>query len=141
MNISPLQQTHTGPDQTGADRPETAPPAGSFWKGLLRGIRRRCPQCGESDLFSRYVTVMPVCPHCGLNIDAYRADDAPPYFTIFVVGHIVVPGMLLLEQNVHPPSWVHMVTWVPVTLLLTLALLPPIKGAVIGAQWALRIKS
>ena len=57
------------------------------------------------------------------------------------VGHIVVPGMLLLEQNVHPPSWVHMVTWVPVTLLLTLALLPPIKGAVIGAQWALRMKS
>jgi len=136
MNISPLQQIN--PE---SDRPEAAPPAGSFWKGLLRGIRQLCPQCGESHLFSRYVTVVPVCPHCGLDIDAYRADDAPPYFTIFAVGHIVVPGMLLLEQNVHPPSWVHMVTWVPVTLLLTLALLPPIKGAVIGAQWALRIKS
>jgi uncharacterized protein (DUF983 family) len=49
--------------------------------------------------------------------------------------------MLLLEQNMHPPSWVHMVTCVPVTLLMTLALLPPIKGAVIGAQWALRMKS
>ena len=136
MTISPLPQTHTESDQ-----PETAPPAGSFWKGFLRGIRRHCPQCGESHLFSRYVTVVPLCPHCGLDIDAYRADDAPPYFTIFAVGHIVVPGMLLLEQNVHPPSWVHMVTWVPVTLLLTLALLPPIKGAVIGAQWALRMKS
>jgi uncharacterized protein (DUF983 family) len=135
MNVSPLPQAHTGPTQTGSDRPETAPPAGSFWKGLLRGIRRRCPQCGESQLFSRYVTVVPVCPHCRLDI------DAPPYFTIFAVGHIVVPGMLLLEQNVHPPSWVHMVTWVPLTLLLTLALLPPIKGAVIGAQWALRMKS
>jgi uncharacterized protein (DUF983 family) len=136
MNISPSQQAPTV-----SDRPETVPPPGSFWKGLLRGIGRSCPQCGESRLFSRYVTVVPVCPHCGLDIDAYRADDAPPYFTIFVVGHIVVPGMLLLEQNVHPPSWVHMVTWVPVTLLLTLALLPPIKGAVIGAQWALRMKS
>jgi uncharacterized protein (DUF983 family) len=136
MNIPSPQQTHIG-----SDRPDTVPPAGSFWKGLLRGIRRRCPQCGASYLFSRYVTVVPLCPHCGLDIDAYRADDAPPYFTIFAVGHIVVPGMLLLEQNVHPPSWVHMVTWVPVTLLLTLALLPPIKGAVIGAQWALRMKS
>ncbi|EWY40094.1 zinc-finger protein [Skermanella stibiiresistens SB22] len=108
---------------------------------MLRGIRKRCPQCGESHIFSRYVTVNPTCRHCGLDISAYRADDAPPYFTIFVVGHIVIPGMLLLEQNFHPASWVHMATWVPMTLLLTLALLPPIKGAVIGAQWALRMKS
>jgi uncharacterized protein (DUF983 family) len=136
MNITPLQQPETVPD-----RLDIVPPLGSFWKGLLRGIRRLCPRCGESHLFSSYVTVVPKCPQCGLDIDAYRADDAPPYFTIFVVGHVVVPGMLLLEQNVHPPSWVHMVTWVPVTLLLTLALLPPIKGAVIGAQWALRMKS
>ena len=136
MNISPARIPHPV-----SNRPETAPPAGSFWKGLVHGIHKRCPQCGKGHLFSRYITVFPVCPHCGLDIDAYRADDAPPYFTIFAVGHIVVPGMLLLEQNVHPPSWVHMVTWVPVTLLLTLALLPPIKGAVIGAQWALRMKS
>ncbi|WP_158044406.1 DUF983 domain-containing protein [Skermanella pratensis] len=120
---------------------ELEPPPGSFLTGLLRGIRRRCPGCGRSHLFSRYVTVVPNCPDCGLETSAYRADDAPPYFTIFVVGHVVIPGMLLLERNFHPEPWVHMVTWVPMTLLLTLALLPPIKGAVIGAQWALRMKS
>jgi uncharacterized protein (DUF983 family) len=119
---------------------ELAPKPGLFWTGLFRGLQRRCPGCGDSALFSRYVSVVPTCPKCGLEISHYRSDDAPPYFTIFVVGHIIVPGMLLMEQTVHPPSWVHMATWIPLTLALTFALLPPIKGAVIGAQWALRIK-
>ena len=113
----------------------------SVLTSMLRGAKLTCPSCGKGSMFRRYLKVADECPSCGEELHHHRADDAPPYFTIFVVGHIVVPGMLLLEQNVHPPSWVHMVTWVPVTLLLTLALLPPIKGAVIGAQWALRMKS
>ena len=116
-------------------------PPSSFWTAVWRGARNRCPVCGEGRVFVGYLRIVDACESCGAPLGRLRADDAPPYFTIFVVGHIVVPGMLLLEQNVHPPSWVHMVTWVPVTLLLTLALLPPIKGAVIGAQWALRMKS
>jgi len=119
---------------------EAAPKSGSVWTGLLRGLRLRCPGCGKTHLFTRYVSVVPTCSQCGLEISEYRSDDAPPYFTIFVVGHIIVPGMLLLEQTFQPPSWVHMVTWIPFTLALTIALLPPIKGAVIGAQWALRMK-
>jgi uncharacterized protein (DUF983 family) len=61
-----------------------------------------------------------------------RADDVPPYFTIVLVGHLVIPGMLITEQNLAPPIWLQMVVWVPLTLFLTLALLRPVKGATVG---------
>ena len=121
--------------------PLDSPAPGSFWTGLVRGARCLCPRCGRGRLFSRYVAVEPDCTACGLETGAIRADDAPPYFTIFIVGHIVVPSMLLLEQSAHPPTWVHMAAWIPLTLALTFALLRPVKRAVIGAQWALRIGS
>lgn len=113
---------------------------GALALGLRRGLTRRCPACGAGSLFAGYVRQAEACGRCGLDISAYQADDAPPYFTIFLVGHLVVPGMLMLEQHAHPPTWVHMATWLPLTVLLALGMLPLVKGAVIGAQWALRIK-
>lgn len=109
-------------------------------QALKLGFNRRCPQCGQGRLFLRYLKVRPTCPGCGLALGSYRSDDAPPYFTILLVGHIIVPAMLLLEQTQHPPEWVHLALWIPLTLGLTLLLLPRIKGAVIGWQWAAAIK-
>ncbi|HEX6960119.1 MAG TPA: DUF983 domain-containing protein [Ferrovibrio sp.] len=111
-------------------------PAGA---AMLRGWRRRCPQCGEGGIFAGYLAVNPQCPSCGLALSGHRADDAPPYFTILIVGHIIVPLMLLLEQHLHPAEWVHMALWLPLTLLLSLWLLPHIKGSLIGLQWAKRM--
>jgi uncharacterized protein (DUF983 family) len=69
----------------------------------------------------------------------HRADDAPRYFTILVVGHVVVPLMMLLEQKWEPESWVHMALWVPTSVLLMLYCLPRIKGSLVGLQWAKRM--
>ncbi|HYE48939.1 MAG TPA: DUF983 domain-containing protein [Azospirillaceae bacterium] len=115
-------------------------PRGSFWGGVMRGLARRCPCCGGRTLFAGYLKVSENCAACGLETGGFRADDAPPYFTIFLVGHVVIPGMLALEKGFHPPHWVHLTVWLPMTLGLSLVLLPRIKGAVIGAQWALRIR-
>ncbi|HSK40620.1 MAG TPA: DUF983 domain-containing protein, partial [Arenibaculum sp.] len=112
----------------------------SLLSSMMRGVRRRCPACGKGNLFAGYLKAVGRCTSCGLEIGEFRSDDAPPYFTIFIVGHVVIPGMLLMEQWWHPPSWVHMATWLPLTVLLTFWLLPLVKGAVIGAQWALKIK-
>jgi uncharacterized protein (DUF983 family) len=112
----------------------------SVWPALRRGLALRCPQCGQGRIFRRYLKVHPTCASCGLELQSFRSDDAPPYFTMLIVGHIIVPGMLLLEQLHHPPSWVHAALWLPLTLALTLGLLPRIKGAVIGFQWAHRIR-
>jgi uncharacterized protein (DUF983 family) len=68
-----------------------------------------------------------------------RADDAPPYVTIMIVGHIIVPGLVMMERNLAPPTWVQMSVWLPLTLALSLSLLPLVKGAIVGLQWSLRM--
>jgi uncharacterized protein (DUF983 family) len=118
-------------------------PAGEKRRSLLsalgRGWLKRCPRCARGRLFDSYLKVRSQCATCDLAFHHHRADDAPPYFTIMIVGHVVVGGMLWLETAQHPPVWLHMTLWLPLTLLLTLALLPTVKGALIGLQWALRM--
>ena len=104
---------------------------------LLRGARLSCPACGKGAMFRRYLKVADSCPACGEALHHHRADDAPPYFTIVIVGHVVVGLMLAVEMAYRPPLWLHAAIWLPLTLLLALLLLPPIKGALVGLQWAL----
>jgi len=106
--------------------------------GIRRGFCRHCPNCGHGRLFSGYLKVKPVCEDCGHNNGQYRADDAPPYFTMLIIGHLVVAPMLLF-----PVIWQAPVEWVlgitlPVVGALTLGLLPLVKGAVVGLHWAVK---
>lgn len=111
-----------------------------FWNALLRGWRGRCPRCGEGALFGRFLKMLSHCPACNQAFEPYRADDAPAYFTIFAVGHIVVPLVLIVERyGQQPPLWFHALLWLPLSVLLALYLLPHIKGAVIALQWTHRI--
>lgn len=114
-------------------------PDRSVAKAMWRGFRLTCPQCGKGRLFRKFLKATPDCTHCHADLTRHEADDAPPYFTILIVGHIVVPLMLYVELEYLPPIWIHMTIWPSLTLLLTLFLLPRIKGAVIGWQWALRM--
>lgn len=84
-------------------------------------------------MFKGYLTIGEACASCDLPFEPLRADDAPAYFTIAIVGHIVVSGLLALESYAHPPSWVQLSIWLPTTLVMTLGLLPFIKGAVMAA--------
>jgi uncharacterized protein (DUF983 family) len=108
-------------------------------EAISRGARLHCPSCGEGRMFGSYLKVADSCPSCGEELHHHRADDAPAYFTISIVGHIVIAGALVLERLYAPETWVHMVLWLPLTLLLSLALLPVIKGALVGLQWANRM--
>ncbi len=99
---------------------------------LARGFACRCPACGQTKLFRGYLKVVPECMNCGAPLGLARADDAPPYFTIFIVGHVVVGGMVMLENAKAPPLWVHAAIWLPLTLVMSLGLLRPIKGATVG---------
>ena len=107
---------------------------------LWRGWRGLCPRCGGAPLFGGFLKMLSRCPACGLGNEPYRADDAPAYFTIFAVGHIVVPLVLVVERYAHePPLWFHALLWLPLSVLLALVLLPRIKGAVIALLWAVRV--
>lgn len=111
----------------------------SIWQSIRRGMRMRCPNCGEGKLFRAFLKVADKCPECSEELFHHQADDAPPYFTILIVGHTVVPIMLAVELEYMPPMWVHMAIWPAITIGLSLFLLPRIKGAVVGLQWASRM--
>jgi uncharacterized protein (DUF983 family) len=119
------------------DTPKAA--ARSWDQAMLRGLSLRCPACGQGSMFAKFLKVADACPHCGEELHHHRADDAPPYFTIFIVGHIVIPLVLVTEKLWHPNLLLSAVLWLIVTLALTVFLMPRVKGAVVAAQWALRM--
>ncbi len=105
--------------------------------GMKRGIAMRCPNCGEGRLYAKYLKVQ-ACPVCGNDNAAYPADDAPPYFTILIVGHLVVGPLLFFPFIWQAPTWIVLLATLPALAGLTLVLLPVVKGAVVGAHWALQ---
>lgn len=109
-------------------------------QSVWRGLHRRCPSCGEGKAFRGYLKLVDECAVCHTQLGQIRADDFPPYLTIFVVGHIVVPLVLLFEQTSPMSTTVQMILWPLVTLLLCLICLPLLKGGVVGLMWALRLR-
>ena len=110
-----------------------------LWTAMKRGFRCRCPRCGEGKLFSAFLKVGRNCSACGLDYTPHRADDLPAYLVIIIVGHIVVPVVLWIETNYSPAIWLQMSIYLPLTFISSLLLLQPVKGAVVGFQWALRM--
>jgi uncharacterized protein (DUF983 family) len=102
---------------------------------MWRGFRKRCPYCGEGRLFARFLKVAERCPNCDGKLVHHRADDFPAYLVIVVVGHVVVPAALAVETSYAPPVTLQLLLWLPITVVASLALLQPIKGAVVGLQW------
>ena len=111
-----------------------------LWQALKRGFGQRCPHCGEGRLFYKYLKTCDACDNCGEELHHHRADDAPPYITIVVLGHILGAIMLAMhERSVNLSVWTEAILYPVLGLLLALWFLPRIKGALIGYQWALRM--
>ncbi len=110
-----------------------------LWRAMRLGAANRCPVCGTPPLFAGYLRVRATCTQCHTQLNAVHADDIPPYFTILLVGHIIVPLLLLVEVNFAPPIWLEAAIFLPLTTLLTLLLLRPIKGATVA--WLLHNES
>ena len=106
---------------------------------LRRGFAGQCPHCGKGKLFRAYLKVADECGTCHESFTAQRADDLPAYIVLFIVGHVVVGLLMSTDMEGAWPLWVHMVIWPALTLFLSLAMLQPVKGAVVGLQWALRM--
>jgi uncharacterized protein (DUF983 family) len=123
---------------TSTDTPSDAP--NRTLAAMWRGWRRRCPNCGQLPLYRNYLKQVERCDHCATALGEIRADDFPPYLTIVVVGHIIVPAIVLTERHFRPETWVHMVIWLPLTLLLMLWFLPRLKGVAIGLMLGLGLK-
>ena len=107
-----------------------------LWTAMKRGLLGRCPNCGEGKLFRGFTKTVDSCSVCGEEMHHHRADDLPAYLVIVIVGHIVLGAFMGVEATSTLSTWQHIVIWVPLTIVLSLVLLQPIKGAVIGLQWA-----
>lgn len=106
---------------------------------LKRGWRRRCPNCGEGALFDGFLKVRHTCPSCDEDLSHQRADDGPAYLTILIVGHVMAPLLHILYAKFRLEPLVLASILSVVCVGLALYLLPRIKGAMVGLQWAKRM--
>lgn len=102
---------------------------------LLAGLAGRCPNCGEGPLFQGFLTVCAVCGVCGFDLAKADAGDGPAVFVILIGGFLVAFAALLTEFAFRPPAWVHLVIWLPMTVIVCLGLLRPFKGVLLAAQF------
>jgi uncharacterized protein (DUF983 family) len=100
------------------------------------GFRGRCPRCGEGRLFDGYIKVRPRCAVCGLDFDFADSADGPAVFVMLIIGFVVVGLALWMEVTYGPPLWVHLLLWLPLTLILCLPTLRWLKGIMIALQYA-----
>lgn len=113
------------------DRPYDGPEADA----VSAGLSGRCPRCGEGKLFDGFLTTAPACSACGLDYKFADSGDGPAVFVILIAGFIIVGLLLWTEVNYEPPIWVHLVIFLPLTLIVCLGMLRPLKGVMIALQY------
>lgn len=106
---------------------------------LLRGVKGKCPACGDAALFGHFLKPVSHCPGCGQSWVHQRADDLPAYLVVLILGHVLVPLVVAANLRFDMPMWVQMTLWPGVALLMAVAMIQPAKGMVIGLQWARRM--
>ena len=103
----------------------------------LRGL---CPRCGNRTLFAGLATFAPKCRACGLDFAGFNVGDGPAAFLIFIVGGIVVALAIALELGASPPWWLHVLLWLPLATLLTVALLRISKALLLALEYRHRAR-
>jgi uncharacterized protein (DUF983 family) len=116
---------------TPAPAPAPAPVATLLWRGLTG----HCPRCGEGSLFAGFLSLRPSCNHCGLDYSFIDSGDGPAVFVIFIAGFLVAGAALVTEVLYAPSLWVHAALWAPLTVILCVLPLRPLKGIVIALQY------
>lgn len=106
---------------------------------IAKGLRLRCPNCGQGKLLHSYLKVNTECSECGQDLSHQRADDGPAYLTILIVGHILGFALHILFVHFRPDPWTLALTLSAITISASLFMLPRMKGLVVAYQWAKRM--
>jgi uncharacterized protein (DUF983 family) len=131
-----MARDHIATDDLVALHDDADRPSG---QAMLRGWRGRCPCCGAGPILRGYLKVRDTCPACGQALHHHRADDGPAYLTILIVGHVMAPLLLFVFTHYRPDPMTLAALFSVGTVALSLYLLPRLKGALIGLQWAKRM--
>ncbi len=117
------------------------PAAGYERESPIRtGLAGKCPRCGRGSLFAGFLDIAEDCNVCRLDLSQQNSGDAGPFFLVMIIGVVIVGLALVVEMNFSPPVWLHMVVWMPSSLILSLALLRPAKGIMIALQYRHRVQ-
>ena len=100
------------------------------------GLRGRCPNCHEGQLFEGYLKFAKSCQSCGFDFESQDVADGPAVFVMLIASVIVVPLALAFQIKLDPPVLLTLVIWLPVILLLCLAMLRPLRGLMFALQIA-----
>ena len=119
---------------------ESLPARPDTWTAIKRGLAERCPVCGCGVLFRSYLKLSDECSGCGTPLAQFRADDGPAWATILIVGHLIVPFFVLTAKT-GAPNWVYFAVLFPITILMTLLLLPRVKGVFVALLWLFDLRS
>ncbi|ODT88637.1 DUF983 domain-containing protein [Phenylobacterium sp. SCN 70-31] len=110
-----------------------------LFRSIGRGLRQRCPCCGDGRLFGRYLKVEPACAVCAHTLQKYPADDGPAYLTILLVGHLIVAPLLIFPIVWEAPPYYSLPIILGALTGITLVALPRIKGLWIGLMYSLQV--
>jgi len=116
-----------------------ASPARDTKSAMLRGWRRKCPNCGRGQMLKSYLKVSDTCTVCRQELFHHRADDGPAYLTILLVGHVMIPALHFTFVTWRPEPLILLTIFAVGSVALSLYLLPRLKGAIVGLQWARRM--
>ncbi len=102
---------------------------------IQRGFKKKCPVCGKSSLYSSYIKLVSKCVACQTDFTCYQTDDGPAYCTIFIVGHVIIPMLVVSEgMSSPPPILFQFIFWPLLTIVTSIWLLPRVKGAFLAFQ-------
>jgi len=117
------------PPIPGALPPGAPPPIAA---AAMRGL---CPRCGAPTLFAGWIKFADRCSACGLDFAQFNVGDGPAAFLTLILGTLVTAAAITLELTLHPPLWLHMLIWIPVTLAGVIWSLRIAKGALMSAEF------
>jgi len=121
-----MSQPHSAPDPDMFHAPQSA---------VATGLTGRCPRCGQGRLFKGFLEVAPACDVCGLDLKFADSGDGPAVFVTLFAGFFVLGLALWVELNYEPPMWVHIVIFLPLTLIVCIGMLRPLKGLLVALQY------
>lgn len=125
----------TDPERAGAETPPRPALPASTPTPIQVALGGLCPRCGAKTLFGGFATFAPKCSHCGLDFSSFNVGDGPAAFLTLILGAIVTAMAITLELTLHPPLWLHMMIWIPVTAAGVVVSLRAAKGALIAAEY------
>ena len=107
---------------------------------LKKTLHSKCPNCGKGKLYHSFLKLVLSCSECHEPLGDIRADDAPAWLTILLVGHIIAPTLLIILPYVNYPDWLLTLIIIVPTLILCLIILPFSKNLFVGILWYQKYK-